>query len=258
MREIVERRMLEIYVSKSKIGNEYGVSADELPTLQHALISEMLSEFAPWSTDYSELNEGGALEASGIVLCDAPEHKALWSGCSAPINLDARVEHVIDRAVEASKVEARMLRLVDVVNRAKDAELLIIANAAFAVLVEELTDTRASTLSTDARAFLETRDETGVYADEAYYDLLVIEVAGKSANIPVGLLRQETLVTLMKDIEIVEREEHRRETVLATDEEREQLAAELFSVEAPIDVAIASNVHLANSEAHDWAMEFVQ
>lgn len=105
-----------------------------------------------------------------------------------------------------------LVGLVDLANRAKDVSQYALANAIMAFLIElflGMADVRRLT-----RVLWETEDGGGAIDNEAYYDLIVVQVmrGGPSLCIPLPLVSRAAIERLAKVARICDRKEHNRRT----------------------------------------------
>jgi len=119
-----------------------------------------------------------------------------------------------------------LTKLIYCIDAAKDSSCYQAANGLFAHLIELADGLRHQ----DRNVFfsIETQDKTGEYHPEAYYDLLVVNVYGKTSCIPVPMVEFFTMVSIMKHAEIVERQDHQRECI---EHDKEQKEVMLVTVE---------------------------
>ena len=137
-----------------------------------------------------------------------------------------------------SRVEY-LTKLIDCIDAVKDFSCHQAANGLFAHLIDLADGLRHQ----DRNIFfsIETQDETGEYYHEAHYDLLVVNVYGKTSCIPVPMVDSQTLVSVMKHAEIVERQDRQREHIEHDKDQKDVMLA----------IAEASGIELSHSGIMD-------
>jgi len=95
--------------------------------------------------------------------------------------------------------------LVRIGNRAKMHGYLWVANFVFAALIQHWLDEPQARKS--LKVYWMTQDTEGRWIREVYYDLVTFEVGGELLSVPVPLLKRNTVISLLKAAEVIERDE---------------------------------------------------
>ena len=120
---------------------------------------------------------------------------------------EAIAEHAESGAL--TKEEKGILFFLNTGNDLKNFQLYDDANEVFAIILWSVLHSPKDFPSVCLT--VETNDYEGSYIEEAYYDLLVINLADKEFNIPVPLLSAEALVSVFKKgVQFIPRKKHNR------------------------------------------------
>ncbi len=122
-----------------------------------------------------------------------------------------------------------------------------LANAVFCVVIDHLYHVGGGKMDGLA-LFLETQDEDGWYAEEAYYDLFALHFTDEEKDlvftIPVPLINTVAAVSMTKNSTITARDEHRRSYESGAEGELEVLWQQLFAEASKERVIVAVKMYL--------------